>query len=253
MSMVLVFTRTKHGADRIVRQLDREGIRTAALHANRSQNQRQRALADFKNGAVRVLVATDIAARGIDVDGISHVVNLDFPPQVEDYVHRIGRTGRAEAAGHAISFISGEDRDAVRALERATGKVMPRMLPEGFDPGDTREEGPPPAQRQQRGGRSGQASRPPRGGGYEQRGPQSGRGGSGGSGSRSGPPSRGPSPRNEGSRSEGARPPSPRSEGTWSEGPRSEGPRGGEGGSAGGSMGGGEERQTLRGRRSRRF
>lgn len=254
MSMVLVFTRTKHGADRIVRQLEREGIRTAALHANRSQNQRQRALADFKNGAVRVLVATDIAARGIDVDGISHVVNLDFPPQVEDYVHRIGRTGRAEAAGHAISFITGEDRDAVRALERATGKVMPRMLPEGFDPGDTREEGPPPAQRQQRGGRSGPPSRPPRGG-YEQRGSQGGRGGSGGGGGRPSQPSRPPSPRSEGYRSEGPRSEGPRTEGPRNEGPRSEGTRGGEGfrSGEGGGSGAGEERQTLRGRRSRRF
>jgi ATP-dependent RNA helicase RhlE len=229
--------------------LETTGVKCATLHANRSQNQRLRALADFKSGAVRVLVATDIAARGIDVDGISHVVNLDFPPQVEDYVHRIGRTGRAEAAGHAISFISGEDRDAVRALERATGKVMPRMLPEGFDPGDTREEGPPPAQRQQRGGRSGQASRPPRGGGYEQRGPQGGRGGSGGSGGRSSQPSRAPSPRSEGPRSEGPRSYGPRSEGPRSEGPRSEGFRSSEGGGSGA----GEERSTLRGRRSRRF
>jgi len=103
---VLVFARTKHGADRIARRLEQDGIRTATIHSNRSQGQRLRALKDFKAGAVRVLVATDIAARGIDVDGISHVVNYDFPMHSEDYVHRIGRTGRAHAVGDAISFIT---------------------------------------------------------------------------------------------------------------------------------------------------
>ena len=103
---VLVFARTKHGADRIARRLEGSGIKTGTIHSNRSQNQRLRALKDFKSGAVRVLVATDIAARGIDVDGISHVVNYDFPMHSEDYVHRIGRTGRAHAIGDAISFIT---------------------------------------------------------------------------------------------------------------------------------------------------
>jgi len=106
MDMVLIFSRMKHAADRLARQLESAGIRTATLHSNRSQNQRLRALQDFKSGAVRVLVATDIAARGIDVDGISHVVNYDFPMHVEDYVHRIGRTGRANAVGDAISFVT---------------------------------------------------------------------------------------------------------------------------------------------------
>jgi len=152
MRMVLVFTRTKHGADRIAKLLERQGIRTGALHANRSQGQRLRALGDFRDGRLRVLVATDIAARGIDVEGISHVVNYDFPPQVEDYVHRIGRTGRAAAVGHAISFITGDDRDAVRALERRTGRVVPRMMPEGFDAGDAGVV-EPPRQAQGRGGR----------------------------------------------------------------------------------------------------
>jgi ATP-dependent RNA helicase RhlE len=152
MSMVLVFTRTKHGADRIAKLLERQGIRTGALHANRSQGQRLRALGDFRDGRLRVLVATDIAARGIDVEGISHVVNFDFPPQVEDYVHRIGRTGRAAAVGHAISFITGDDRDAVRALERRTGRVVPRMMPEGFDAGNAGAL-EPPRQAQGRGGR----------------------------------------------------------------------------------------------------
>ncbi len=133
MNMVLVFTRTKHGADRVAKRLGRDGITTATLHANRSQNQRLKALQDFKSGAVRVLVATDIAARGIDVDGISHVVNFDFPPHVEDYVHRIGRTGRANAIGDAISFVSPEDMGALRSLERFIGRGIVRKQPEGFD------------------------------------------------------------------------------------------------------------------------
>ncbi|MEY4387743.1 MAG: ATP-dependent helicase RhlE [Verrucomicrobiota bacterium] len=133
MNMVLVFSRMKHGADRIARQLESKGIKTATLHSNRSQNQRLRALADFKSGAVRVLVATDIAARGIDVDGISHVVNYDFPMHAEDYVHRIGRTGRAQAIGDAISFVSSEDHGALRSLERFIGRGIVRKRAEGFD------------------------------------------------------------------------------------------------------------------------
>jgi ATP-dependent RNA helicase RhlE len=130
---VLVFTRTKHGADRIARKLEQNMIKTATLHSNRSQNQRLRALKDFKSGAVRVLVATDIAARGIDVDGISHVVNYDFPMHSEDYVHRIGRTGRAHAVGDAISFITSEDMSALRSLERFIGRGIVRKKAEGFD------------------------------------------------------------------------------------------------------------------------
>ena len=126
LNMVLVFSRMKHGADRIARSLEASGIRTATLHSNRSQNQRLRALKDFKSGAVRVLVATDIAARGIDVDGISHVVNYDFPMHPEDYVHRIGRTGRAHAVGDAISFVTPEDHSALRSLERFIGRGIVR-------------------------------------------------------------------------------------------------------------------------------
>jgi ATP-dependent RNA helicase RhlE len=133
LNMVLVFTRTKHGADKVAKRLGREGITTATLHANRSQNQRLKALQDFKSGAVRVLVATDIAARGIDVDGISHVVNFDFPPHMEDYVHRIGRTGRANAVGDAISFVMPEDHGALRTLERFIGRGIVRKTAEGFD------------------------------------------------------------------------------------------------------------------------
>ncbi len=155
LNMVLVFTRTKHGADRVARKLEQTGVRCATLHANRSQSQRLRALADFKSGAVRVLVATDIAARGIDVDGISHVVNYDFPMHPEDYVHRIGRTGRAQAIGDAVSFITPEDHSALRSLEKFIGRGLVRKKAEGFDD----RAAPPPRQlepprRQQRGHRS---------------------------------------------------------------------------------------------------
>jgi len=135
MNMVLVFSRMKHGADRIAKQLEQKGIATATLHSNRSQNQRLRALKDFKSGAVRVLVATDIAARGIDVDGISHVVNYDFPMHPEDYVHRIGRTGRAHAVGDAISFVTPEDHGELRSLERFIGRGIVRKRAEGFNYG----------------------------------------------------------------------------------------------------------------------
>ena len=147
MDMVLIFSRTKHGANRIARKLESAGITTATLHSNRSQNQRLRALSDFKSGAVRVLVATDIAARGIDVDGISHVVNFDLPMHVEDYVHRIGRTGRAKAVGDAISFVTPEDQSTLRSLERFIGRGIVRARAEGFDmsmpaPADSDRERP---------------------------------------------------------------------------------------------------------------
>jgi ATP-dependent RNA helicase RhlE len=162
MDMVLVFTRTKHGADRIARKLEQEGVRTATLHSNRSQNQRLRALNDFKSGAVRVLVATDIAARGIDVDGISHVINFDFPMHAEDYVHRIGRTGRAQAIGDAISFVTPEDHGALRSLERFIGRGVVRKRAEGFNYGAAAEHRPaPPGPRPTQGGQRPASSRPP--------------------------------------------------------------------------------------------
>ena len=133
MDSVLVFSRTKHGADKIARKLEQSGIPTATLHSNRSQSQRLQALRGFKSGAVRVLVATDIAARGIDVEGISHVINFDFPPQPEDYVHRIGRTGRAQAIGDAISFVTSEDHAALRALEKFISRGIPRKHVHDFD------------------------------------------------------------------------------------------------------------------------
>ena len=134
LDSVLVFSRTKHGADKIARKLASVGINTGTLHSNRSQSQRMIALRDFKSGKVRVLVATDIAARGIDVEGISHVVNYDFPPQPEDYVHRIGRTGRAKAIGDAISFVTPDDTANLRALERFIGRGIPRKHAEGVKP-----------------------------------------------------------------------------------------------------------------------
>ena len=133
MEMVLIFSRMKHAADRVAKQLEQKGIRCATLHSNRSQNQRLRALKEFKEGTVRVLVATDIAARGIDVDGISHVINYDFPMHVEDYIHRIGRTGRANAIGDAISFVTNEDHGELRALERFIGRGIVRKKAEGFN------------------------------------------------------------------------------------------------------------------------
>jgi ATP-dependent RNA helicase RhlE len=115
---VLVFTRTKHGADRVVKRLAHVRVEAAVIHGNKSQNARQRALAAFKDGRVQVLVATDVAARGIDVDGVSHVVNFDIPKDPESYVHRIGRTGRAGAGGVALSFCDRGERGSVRDIER---------------------------------------------------------------------------------------------------------------------------------------
>ena len=132
LESVLVFSRTKHGADRIARKLEDAGIRCATLHSNRTQGQRILALKRFKSGDVRCLVATDIAARGIDVDGISHVINYDFPPQPEDYVHRIGRTARAQAIGDAISFVAHDEMDDLRRLERFLGRGITRRKLEGF-------------------------------------------------------------------------------------------------------------------------
>ncbi|MDQ3283861.1 MAG: DEAD/DEAH box helicase, partial [Acidobacteriota bacterium] len=133
LDSVLVFSRTKHGADKIARKLQQANISTVALHSNRSQNQRIAALDAFKAGRARVLVATDIASRGIDVDGISHVINFDFPMHPEDYVHRIGRTGRAEQVGDAISFVTAEDEPYVRDLERMTKKTIARKRLDDFD------------------------------------------------------------------------------------------------------------------------
>jgi ATP-dependent RNA helicase RhlE len=127
MERVLVFTRTKHGADKVAKKLVRAGVGTAALHGNKSQNARERALEGFKQGRTRVIVATDIAARGLDVKGLSHVVNFDLPNEPETYVHRIGRTGRAGAVGVALSFCAPEERDFLRSIERLTRRALDRV------------------------------------------------------------------------------------------------------------------------------
>src|SRR4029077_12416958 len=121
LSRVIVFTRTKRGADRVAEILDNGGVRVSAIHGHKSQPARQKALEQFRTGRARVLVATDIAARGIDVTGISHVINFDLPAQPEDYVHRIGRTARAGASGVAISFCDSAEHGTLRAIERMTG------------------------------------------------------------------------------------------------------------------------------------
>jgi ATP-dependent RNA helicase RhlE len=129
-AQALVFSRTKHGANRLVAQLARENIVAAAIHGNKSQANRTRVLAAFKAGAIRVLVATDIAARGIDIDQLPCVINFDLPNVAEDYVHRIGRTGRAGATGVAISLVAGDEQSYLLAIER----LIKRKLLEGVSP-----------------------------------------------------------------------------------------------------------------------
>ncbi len=133
MKEALVFTRTKHRANRLAEFLAKKGIKAERIHGNRSQAQRTEALAGFKSGKYRVLVATDIAARGIDVEALGHVVNFDVPPAPEDYIHRIGRTGRAELTGEAFTFYSPEEEADIRGIERAISKKLPRVTLEGFD------------------------------------------------------------------------------------------------------------------------
>jgi ATP-dependent RNA helicase RhlE len=124
MSRVIVFSRTKHGANKLAQVLDRAGHRADAIHGNKSQNARQRSLEDFRAGRSRILVATDIAARGIDIDDVTHVVNLDVPDVAETYVHRIGRTARAGNGGVAISFCDPSERDSLRAIERLVRRSL---------------------------------------------------------------------------------------------------------------------------------
>jgi ATP-dependent RNA helicase RhlE len=130
---VLVFTRTKSGADRVVQDLEKAGVKAGAMHADKSQRERMAALEDFKSGKLRVLVATDIAQRGLDISGITHVINYDVPQQPEDYVHRIGRTGRAASTGDAYTFMAAEDIGMVRTIERTIGQEIPRVSVPGFD------------------------------------------------------------------------------------------------------------------------
>jgi ATP-dependent RNA helicase RhlE len=163
---VLVFTRTKHGANKLAEQLNDDGITALAIHGNKSQSARTRALAEFKDGDLEVLVATDIAARGIDIDQLPHVVNYDLPNVPEDYVHRIGRTGRAGATGEAISLVCVDERDFLHDIERLIKREIPQEVVPGFVP-DPKARPQPILQRTQRGGgqgRGGAAAEHRRGG-----------------------------------------------------------------------------------------
>lgn len=131
---VLVFTRTKHGANKLVEQLGKDGISALAIHGNKSQAARTRALSEFKDGTLQVLVATDIAARGIDIDQLPHVVNYDLPNVPEDYVHRIGRTGRAGATGEAVSLVCVDEHDMLKGIEKLIKRSLPREVIPGFEP-----------------------------------------------------------------------------------------------------------------------
>ena len=133
MDSVLIFTRTKHGADRVVRHLERAGIEATALHADKITVPAHACAGSFKSGGPRILVATDIAQRGLDVTGITHVINYDVPQQPEDYVHRIGRTGRAAQTGDAFTFMSTDEIAMVRTIERMLGQPIPRISVPGYD------------------------------------------------------------------------------------------------------------------------
>lgn len=163
MHRAIVFTRTKHGADKLVKALKKHGIHSEAIHGNKSQNARQRALENFRGTKTPVLVATDVAARGIDVDGITHVVNFDLTHEPETYVHRIGRTARAGADGRAVSLCDREELAWLRDIERLLGRTIPV---DGEAPDwSFQRPGPPPKQGGQRGGGRGQGDNAPRGGG----------------------------------------------------------------------------------------
>jgi ATP-dependent RNA helicase RhlE len=131
---VLVFTRTKHGANKLSEQLEKDGINSVAIHGNKSQGARTKALADFKAGQVRVLVATDIAARGLDIDHLPHVVNYELPMVAEDYVHRIGRTGRAGSTGEALSLVCVDEIKLLGGIEKLLKRQIPKRVIPGFEP-----------------------------------------------------------------------------------------------------------------------
>lgn len=143
-NQVLIFTRTKHGANRLNEKLNKNKITAAAIHGNKTQNARTKALEGFKNGSIRVLVATDIAARGIDIPLLPHVVNFELPNVPEDYVHRIGRTGRAGAKGVALSLVSPDENDYLRGIERLLKQKLPSEIIEGFEPDPNAPTAPPP-------------------------------------------------------------------------------------------------------------
>ena len=147
---VLVFVKTKHGANRLAQQLERAGIEADAIHGNKAQNHRTRTLARFKDNALRVLVATDIAARGLDIEALPHVVNYDLPHVAEDYVHRIGRTGRAGAEGEAVSLVTHDDRPLMAAIERLMNRKVEERVIAGFEPGNRSQNPISPRPQQQK-------------------------------------------------------------------------------------------------------
>ena len=149
---VLIFTRTKHGANKLSEQLNKKNISSAAIHGNKSQGARTKALADFKSGKVRVLVATDIAARGIDIDKLPHVINFELPAVAEDYVHRIGRTGRAGVDGEALSLVCIDEKELLRGIEKLIKTKIPRKVVEGYEVDPTIK--PEPKKQQQGRGRA---------------------------------------------------------------------------------------------------
>ncbi len=159
---VLVFTRTKHGANRLTEKMNKKGITAAAIHGNKSQNARTKALEGFKTNKVRVLVATDIAARGLDIPLLPHVINFELPNVPEDYVHRIGRTGRAGASGEALSLVCGEEREYLKSIEKLLGEKMPTSSIEGYEPSKEDLESTPikgkAQKKSSRGGNSGRGS-----------------------------------------------------------------------------------------------
>ncbi len=159
---VLVFTRTKHGANKLAEQLNDDGITALAIHGNKSQGARTRALSEFKDASLQVLVATDIAARGIDIDQLPHVVNYDLPNVPHDYVHRIGRTGRAGATGEAVSLVCVDEHEFLRDIEKLIKRTLPRTVIAGFEP-DPRARAEPILQRQGRGQPRGEPRGKPRG------------------------------------------------------------------------------------------
>jgi len=168
---VLVFTRTKHGANRLAQHLESDGITAAAIHGNKSQGARTRALSDFKSGKVRVLVATDIAARGLDISQLPHVVNFELPNVAEDYVHRIGRTGRAGNEGEAMSLVCVDEDKLLRDIERLIKRDLPKVVIPGYEPDPSIKPEPIQKGRNARGGqKSGGGQHKPRGQGAKPRG-----------------------------------------------------------------------------------
>jgi ATP-dependent RNA helicase RhlE len=185
---VLVFTRTKHGANRLAEQLDKGGIPALAIHGNKSQSARTKALKEFKDGSLQVLVATDIAARGIDISELPHVVNYELPNVPEDYVHRIGRTGRAGSEGEALSLVCVDEHKLLKDIERVIKREFPREILPGFEP-DLNAKPEPIQNGQNRGQRQGQGRGQPRPGASGQAKPRAAQVGAGGnkSGNRAAP------------------------------------------------------------------